>query len=211
MSFDTLAPHYHWMEWLLAGNKLQRCRTASLDSIPSPHQVLIYGEGNGRFLTELCRRFPAARVTCVDASARMIELARRRLTRNSLSGAQVEFIHADALMWTPPANCFDLVVTHFFLDCFRQDQLAQLMPLIASAAAPRANWLIADFKVAETGLRRWRSQAILAIMYVFFRHVTRLPARELTAPEGYMEGCGFRRVRRVESNFGLLHSDWWQR
>ena len=211
MSFDTLAPHYRWMEWLLAGDKLQRCRTASLDSIPPPRQVLIYGEGNGRFLTELCRRFPAARVTCVDASARMIDLARSRLARNSLPDDQVEFIHADALTWAPPAGCFDLVVTHFFLDCFRQDQVAQLVLIIARAAASRANWLIADFKEADRGLKRWRSQVILAVMYVFFRQATRLPASGLTAPEAYIEGNGFRRVRRLEADLGLLYSDWWQR
>src|SRR5439155_22241467 len=35
MSFDTLAPHYRWMEFILAGKKLQRCRTAFLDEIPT--------------------------------------------------------------------------------------------------------------------------------------------------------------------------------
>ncbi|HXC98086.1 MAG TPA: hypothetical protein VN048_02010, partial [Verrucomicrobiae bacterium] len=34
--FDLLAPHYRWMEWLLAGPKLHRCRTAFLPAIPPP-------------------------------------------------------------------------------------------------------------------------------------------------------------------------------
>jgi hypothetical protein len=96
MSFDLLAPHYRWMEALCAAGQLQRCRTALLGAIPAPQQVLVYGEGNGRFLVELCRRFPAARVIVVEASAVMIDLARARLQRAGLAGARVEFIHADA-------------------------------------------------------------------------------------------------------------------
>jgi hypothetical protein len=52
-NFDCLAAHYRWMEWLLAGRKLQRCREAFLGSIPPPTRALLVGEGNGRFLTAL--------------------------------------------------------------------------------------------------------------------------------------------------------------
>ena len=52
MSFDHLAPHYRWMEWLLAGSKPQRCRTTFLDTLPTARHALLLGEGNGRFLRE---------------------------------------------------------------------------------------------------------------------------------------------------------------
>ena len=211
MSFDLLAPHYRWMEWLLAGGKLQRCRTACLGSIPVPAKVLIYGEGNGRFLAALCRQFPEAEVTSVDASARMIELARRRLDRHGLQSAKVRFVHADALDWTPPATTYDLIVTHFFLDCFRLDQLRQLVPVIAGAAKPRAHWLLADFKTAGSGFRRRRSQFILALMYLFFRQAARLPARTLTPPDEFLLAAGFSRHQQVEMDWGMLHSDCWRR
>jgi len=79
MSFDSLAAHYRWMEWLLAGRKLQRCRTAFLRRINPPREVLLLGEGNGRFLEALLQAHPQARVTCVDASAAMLERARARM------------------------------------------------------------------------------------------------------------------------------------
>jgi hypothetical protein len=56
MSFDRLAPHYRWLEWVLAGRKLQRCRTAFLDEIGRADATLLVGEGNGRFLGELLKR-----------------------------------------------------------------------------------------------------------------------------------------------------------
>jgi hypothetical protein len=48
-------------------------------------------------------------------------------------------------------------------------------------------------------------------MYIFFRVVTRLPARKLTAPDVFLERAGFRRHARVEAEWSLLRSDWWFR
>lgn len=210
MSFDLLAPHYRWMEALCAAGQLQRCRTALLAELAAPRRVLVYGEGNGRFLVELLRRFPAARVTVVEASAVMIELARTRLQRAGLAGAQVEFIHADALTWQPPAAAFDLIVTCFFLDCFREDQLQHLVPAIAHAAAADAHWLHADFQIAPTGLMRMCSRVIVKFLYVFFRCVTRLPAHELVDVTPCLSAAGFTRQQRREFILGLLFCDLWK-
>ena len=211
MSFDLLAPHYRWMEALFAAGQLQRCRTALLGAIPAPQQVLVYGEGNGRFLVELCRRFPEARVTLVEASAVMIDLARTRLRRAGLAGTQVEFVHADALTWQPPLAAFDLIVTCFFLDCFREDQLQQLVPSIASAAAADGLWLHADFQIAPAGLRRVCSRVIAGFLYAFFRRVTRLPAHELINVAPYLSAAGFTKWQRREFVLGLLFCDCWKR
>jgi hypothetical protein len=211
MSFDLLAPHYRWMEALCAAGQLQRCRTALLGGIDAPQRVLVYGEGNGRFLVELCRRFPAARVTVVEASAVMNDLARARLRRAGLAGAQVEFIHVDALTWLSPTAAFDLIVTCFFLDCFRVDQLQHLVPAIASAAAYDAHWLHADFQIAPTGLRRVCSQVIVNALYAFFRWATRLPARELVNVEPFLGAAGFTRWQRREFVLGLLFCECWKR
>ena len=103
------------------------------------------------------------------------------------------------------------MVTHFFLDCFREDQLRVLIPRIAGAAKPHATWLLGDFKVAERGFWRVRSEVVLAVMYLFFRGVTGLPARRLTVPDGMLRAAGFRCERRLEFDRGLLHSDLWSR
>ena len=211
MSFDLLAPHYRWMEWLCAGERLQRCRTALLAALPVPQNVLVYGEGNGRFLVALCRRFPQARVTVVEASAAMIKLARTRLRREGLEHAGVAFIHADALRWEPPAAVFDLIVTCFFLDCFRADQLQQLMPGIGNAATPDAQWMLADFQIADAGFRRVRSRMIVGLLYAFFRLTTRIAARELAAVAPGLHTAGFTLVERREFDSGLLYCDWWSR
>jgi len=160
---------------------------------------------------ELCHRFPTAQMTVVEASAVMIELARARLRRAGLADAQVVFIQADALTWQPPKAAFDLIVTCFFLDCFREDQLQQLVPAIATAAAAGAQWLHADFQIARAGLRRVCSRVVVGILYAFFRWATRLPAHELVEVEPYLRAAGFTRWERREFVFGLLFCECWRR
>jgi hypothetical protein len=84
-NFDILAPHYRWMEWILAGGKLQRCRAAFLDSIPPPRNALLIGEGNGRFLAALRGAYPEVRCLCVDASEPMLRQARAGLQASGIA------------------------------------------------------------------------------------------------------------------------------
>jgi len=212
--FDLLAPHYFWMECLLAGNALQKCRTAHLQRVRIARSALILGEGNGRFLSEFLHANQEAKVVCVDASARMLAATQRRLERGGFDQRRLELIRADVLElarepW--PWGSFDLVVTHFFLDCFRGDQLETLLPAIAQRTIPGAAWLIADFRIPEGGLPRARARIILRLAYAFFRLATQLPAATLTAPDTILFQSGFQLQQRLISQAGLLHSDVWTR
>ncbi len=211
MSFDLLARHYRWMEWVLAGNKLQRCRTAFLGQVEGARNILIAGEGNGRFLVECRRMLPHALITVVDASVRMLAVARDRLQRSGLDCHGVEFVHADALSWKPEQSAYDLVVTHFFLDCFPRQQLEQVVANLARGAAPGAVWLLADFQVPVRGLRRYRALLIHALMYAFFRVATQLPARSLSQPDDSLKAQNFTLRERRTSEWDLLRSDIWSR
>jgi ubiquinone/menaquinone biosynthesis C-methylase UbiE len=211
MSFDALAPHYRWMEFVLAGDKLQRCRTAFLSQVTHRHNVLIVGEGNGRFLVECRRALPQAQITCADASASMLTRARDRLQASGLGLDHIEFIQADALNWQPSAQAYDLLVTHFFLDCFQPDQLRSVIAALARAAKADATWLLADFQVPVTGLGRYRALLIHRLMYVFFRLATRLPARHLTAPDEFLKASDFSLRERQVNDWGLLRTDRWER
>ena len=209
--FDHLARHYHWMEMLLAGDKLERCRNAFWDEIPFLESALLVGEGHGKFLASLLQRNPSAQVTCVDASARMLEIARERLLRAALPLNRVEFIRAELPAWNPPAERYDLVATHFFLDCFPREQLAAVINSLQKAARPGAWWLVSDFQIPRAGLKRLRARVIHRLMYGFFRVVTKLPASALVSPQPYLRQNGFVRVRRAEFDWGLLCAELWKR
>lgn len=211
MSFDTLAPYYRAMEMVTAGGLLQRCRTAFLNEAAECQQALSLGEGPGRFLVELLRENRQVEVVCVEQSPRMIEAARRAVNRQGLGDSRVRFVQQDALTWQPPRAAFDLVVTHFFLDCFQREELEPLVARVAKSATEDARWLLADFRLPERGWQRWRARVVLALMYRFFRCVTDLSAARLTPPDEFLEAAGFRRTGRRLLNFGLAHSDLWRR
>jgi ubiquinone/menaquinone biosynthesis C-methylase UbiE len=211
VSFDRLAPHYRWMEFFSAGELLQRCRLAHLNRITGVQRALILGEGNGRFLVEFLARHPLAEVTCVDSSQSMLSQARERVRRRGFDLSRIAFTHADALDWRPSSASFELVVTHFFLDCFPPDQLGRVVSRAAEALLPGGCWLLADFCEPPHGLPKWRARLMLALMYAFFRRATALAAKRLTPPDDYLQqgGLSLRDRRRFE--FGLLHSDVWEK
>jgi SAM-dependent methyltransferase len=191
-----------------AGSRLRRRPDATL---PDRLSALVLGEGPGKFLTALLRQQPNLQVTCVENSAAMIQQTRQRLRAAGLDASRVTFLQMDALDWAPPAEKFDLVVTHFFLDCFRSDQLQQLVPRLAASTTPDALWLLADFRVPERGWPRWRARLLLALLYAFFKLTTSLSASRLTPPEPLLTNAGFRLVDRRLASFGFAHADLWQR
>lgn len=210
MSFDRLAPHYRWMEWALAGQKLQRTRVTWLEAVRDCRKVLLIGEGPGRFLEACLRALPQAEITCLDASAAMLQRARQTCEFHGAQRTPVKFIHAALPDWTPPPQHYDLIVTHFFLDCFPPAQLTQVIAKISAAAAPGARWLIAEFHEPRSGWQRWRARLILTLAYAFFRITTRLPARQLPGYEHALTDHGFRLEQRRLTEWGLLTSDLWR-
>lgn len=210
MSFDRLAPHYRWMEAVLAGGLLQHCRTRWLAEVQGVRRALLAGEGNGRMLTACAAALPTCHFTVIDQSQPMLAEARRRLERASRIQS-VAFRQADLREWWDESPRFDLVVTNFFLDCFPPEELHAVVHKLGRAARPHARWLLADFTVPQAGWRRIRARAVLALAYGFFRLATGISARRVTAPDAALREAGFRLRRREWFNHGLLHSDLWVR
>ncbi len=207
MNFDRLARHYDWMEACLAGDRLQRARTAWLGELGGRRRILSIGEGHGKFAAACRARFPEAELTCVEASPAMLARAQRRLGPGA---EQVNWHCGDILAWEGGGE-FDAIVTCFFLDCFPPETLAAVVAALARRAAPDAVWLLVDFALPPRGPARWRALAVHALMYAFFRRVTGLPARRLTPPDDWLRRNGFQPAGRSELDWGLVRSDVWRR
>ena len=207
MNFNRLAPHYDWLEAIMAGSRLQEVRTQWLHALAGCKHVLSVGEGHGRFAAAFLERFPQAKLTCVEASPAMITMAQQR-TRPWED--RVRWERADTLVWQP-AQKYDAIVTCFFLDCFPQEALTAVVHHLANASSERAIWLVADFAVPDAGPARWRAKAVHALMYAFFHFVVALPARRLTLPDEALMRQGFQLTGRREFEWGLLRADIWHR
>lgn len=209
MSFDTLAPFYRTMEFVLAGNLMQRGRTTFLPEVAKCRRALLLGEGPGRFLEAFLDLNRVAAVTCVERSSRMISVAQTRVATRRTELERVEFVFADAQYWRGGGRNYDLVVTNFFLDCFTAPELARLVASVAERTAANAQWLLADFQMPARGWRRWRAGILLKGMYTFFRAVTGLTASQVTPADAFLRAAGFELRNRREINFGFVHADLW--
>ncbi len=199
------------MEAVLAGRIMQRCRTSFLAEAVGRRRALLVGEGPGRLLVELLRTAPDIEVTVVEQSPGMIREAKSRIEKKGLHACRVEFLAVDALTWNPCVRGFDLIVTHFFLDCFGPVELESLIGKLGDSATDDARWLLGDFCIPKRGWRRFRALAIHATMYAFFRAATGLSARRLTPPDDFLRNAGFQLVERRLFSLGLIHSDQWVR
>ncbi|HEU0207590.1 MAG TPA: class I SAM-dependent methyltransferase [Candidatus Udaeobacter sp.] len=208
MSFDCLALHYRWLETISFGYALQRARLCWIDEIFRPRRALLCGEGNGRFLCELLRAHPATEIDCLDSSAQMLDVTRHRV-HHLCPGSirRINFIHHDVRSWTLQ-NSYDLLVTHFFFDCFSRDDVKLIAARLARAANSNAAWLLADFVVPQEGtVARIHARAWLRVMYLFFRFATGITATELVDPTPYLEANGFAHAAQKLSHAGMLRSD----
>lgn len=202
--FDRVARVYHALEFAAFGGALQRARTAHIARLRHCDDILILGDGDGRFLTALLPIAPHARVHCVDASRAMQDLAAARV--GAADRDRVTFECADARALDLGARRFDAVVTLFFLDCLTAGEVDALIARTTPHLRPRALWLFADFAIPPRGLARLHARVIVGTLYRFFQWRAGLEVQTLPPSEALLERAGF--VLEDERGFraGLIRS-----
>jgi len=199
-NFDPVARPYRFLEFASFGTALWNCRIAHLAQVTYARRVLMAGEGDGRFLAAFLKAAPNAQVDYLDASPAMTRLAAQR------ASARVRFLTGDALEFPLPAAEYDLIVTHFFLDCFQPTEIERLIPRFAAAALPSARWLVSEFRATNP-----ITSAIVTGLYLFFGATTGLTPRRLPAYEPALKRAGFRCIRKQTRLFGLLTAELYER
>jgi SAM-dependent methyltransferase len=211
MNFDLLAPHYLWIEQLVFGQSLQKCRTAHVPFLNRAKKALIVGEGNGRFLKAFLTVNRTVQIDCLDLSPKMLEIARRRIAVNANDLERVAFHSCDVRTEDIPGKDYDLIVTNFLLDCFNESELRIVIDRLTEVSANQSQWLIGDFRLPSHGARRRRAVWQLKIMYACFRIATHLLADSLVDPAPFMKEKGFKIVSECSWQEGFLSSQLWQR
>jgi len=205
MNCDRIASVYRWLEYAAFGRALERRRTAFLGEVSAARRALALGDGDGRALAALVAAAPEARIDYVDASAKMLELAQARAGTD-----RVDYRRADArgpaFGETLSESEYDLIVTHFFLDCFDERELPRLVARTARAATPSARWIVSEFRPA-TGFAKF----LIAVMYAFFGKATGLQTRRLVDHHPHLLREGFRLRRTQQAWAGMLTSELWVR
>jgi ubiquinone/menaquinone biosynthesis C-methylase UbiE len=207
--FDRLARPYRALEFAAFGRDLERARFAHLGRLAGCRDILLLGEGDGRFAARLARAAPSARILCVDSSPGMIARASRRL--GPADAARVTFLCADAVSFAPEPGAFDAVATLFFLDCFDEPTVAGIVARVGPGLRPGAPWLFADFVLPAGGVARLRARAWLAVLYAFFRAGAGLAASALPESGRILEEAGWSPSSSMIFQGGLVRSSVYLR
>lgn len=205
--FDKLARIYHWMEYLSFGPALTKCRNEFLPDTTHCRNALVIGDGDGRFTARLLAANKTIRVDAIDASPAMLEALLRGAGGN---GARVRAEVADARAWRPRnSERYDLVVTHFFLDCLTNDEVRKLADWIRSSSTPNALWMVSDFAVPHTIFGRLVARPLVSALYRAFGLLTGLKIRSLPDHASALAAAGFRIGQKRTRLFGLVASELW--
>jgi ubiquinone/menaquinone biosynthesis C-methylase UbiE len=206
-NFDLIARPYRALEYMTLGRKLEQTRLHFLPRLKAARNALVLGDGDGRFLASFLAANTTVEATAVDGSAAMLEILRRRC---SLYADRLKTVQADALTFTPATDVpYDIVVSHFFLDCFTEEQLQQLIARITPALRPGGRWLISDFRVPP-GSMHLPARAFVRSLYLAFRILTGLRVTHLPDHAGRLSAAGFQCVGQQMFLSGILTTELWE-
>lgn len=203
--FDRIARPYRFLEYLTLGSLLKRCRNRHLPQLLNQRRALVLGDGDGRFLSALLQCNPLLQADAVDASPAMLRLLEDRCAS---AKPRLRIFHSDAVAFVPDRT-YDLVVTHFFLDCLTQDELETLIDRVVPALSPRALWLVSDFRIPE-GPIKLPARVLIRGLYLAFRVLTGLRVTHLPDYESPLVEAGFDRVAQRRSFAAILSTELWQ-
>jgi SAM-dependent methyltransferase len=203
--FDRLAGLYRWMELMSFGPWLMRTRMAFLDELAGQRAVVL-GDGDGRFTARLLGRLPELKVDAVDASPAMLAELKRRTGPNR---ARLTTHEADARFWTPADPPYELIVTHFFLDCLTTEEVAGLAAKLRRASADGAVWVVSEFAVPQGVFGALVARPVVSLLYWAFGLLTGLRVRRLPDHATALLQAGFRLKRQKRWLGRLLVSQMW--
>ena len=205
--FGHLAGVYRWMERLTFGPYLARCRFAFLPDLVSSRRALVIGDGDGRFTARLLQANRVVEVDAVDASPAMLDALLRR------AGSDAVRVHAscaDARDWQPGHVRYDLVVSHFFLDCLTSDEVSALAARVRRAASPSAAWVISEFAKPQGWYGQFVCAPLIWLLYQAFGVLTGLKVRRLPDHATALRNEAFKLQERRTWLHGLLAAEFWR-
>jgi SAM-dependent methyltransferase len=207
-NFNHLARIYRWIEYLTFGPALWRCRIHFLPQLAPCRRALILGDGDGRFTARLLCENSHLEVTAVDLSPRMIQSLQQASAKHA---ARLTTEVADLRVWKPVDFAgYDLVVTHFFLDCLTSREVRDLAVRLTPAIQPNALWLVSEFAIPSTLFGRTIAAPLVWLLYRAFRLITNLGQRRLPDHGGALAECGWSLQLEDKHLKGLLLSQLWQ-
>ncbi len=145
--YNLLAPYYQFLVKLVYGDLLFTAQTYYLKRLSStdrhPKIILIIGGGTGQLLLFCLKKFPDARICCVELSEGMVKITKTKLNLNDT--ARIDFYIEDILTWSSSIK-FDFVLIPFVLDLLIEKDRKHLLKIASKNLSASGKILVTDFR-----------------------------------------------------------------
>ena len=158
--------------------------------------MLILGGGNGEILPFLFENFPQLELDYVEASSKMIKMAKK----NSHQNQRVHFVHTDKI----PASNYNSVYCAFFLDCLTKSEILQLTYRFNRIGSEGQKFYVIDFYKVSSIFQSLK----LKLSIVFFRLTTQHPNKHLIDVFDVFEYSGYKSLDSCYLENGLLRASY---
>jgi hypothetical protein len=95
---------------------------------------------------------------------------------------RVRFFIGDVREFERHSAGYDLIVTHFFLDCFNDEELAQVMARIANWRKTDALWVVFEFCEGQAMICHLWTRALIRSLYAAFWFDNRIAGTTVAGP-----------------------------
>lgn len=139
LGYERVARVYDGLGRLYSLGAILRTQISATEWVREGDRVLLAGSGTAPEL-EGCAT-PGVSWTVLDASAAMLDLARRRRLP---TGQRAEFVHSALETYSSDSH-FDLVLAPFFLNVFPSPRVPEILTYLARKLRPGGRLVVADF------------------------------------------------------------------
>lgn len=170
-NFNNSAWFYDRLSRLVFGRAIVNAQVYLLQYIPENANILIVGGGTGWILEEITKLQPLGlNITYVEVSVKMTAVSKKR----NIGHNRVVFIN-EAIENVNLRPGFDIVVTPFLFDNFREQTLQKVFINIHALLKPGGLWLNCNFQLSG----KWWQRILLKAMFLFFRIVCKIEGSKL--------------------------------
>jgi ubiquinone/menaquinone biosynthesis C-methylase UbiE len=170
-NFNNSAWFYDRLSRLVFGRAIVNAQVYLLQYIPKNANILIVGGGTGWILDEITKLQPLGlNITYVEVSVKMTAVSKKR----NIGHNRVVFIN-EAIENVNLRPGFDIVVTPFLFDNFREQTLQKVFINIHALLKPGGLWLNCNFQLSG----KWWQRILLKAMFLFFRIVCKIEGSKL--------------------------------
>jgi ubiquinone/menaquinone biosynthesis C-methylase UbiE len=202
--FDWIADRYDALAQFIFGQAINDSQLSFLGDIAPDARILVVGGGTGNMLEPLLTVNGTCEICYVEASARMISIAREKIDPSLMT--RVHFLHGTHQTLSAGRK-FDVIITNFFLDMYPSERLAEICNGLYPKLKEEGVWFVADF--IQTG-KFWH-QLLLWLMYRFFSLTDSIEAVKLPAWERLLSNTGLSEIKSVLFYKGFIKSAVFQK